>query len=408
MNEEFDNNEVERVHDSEKVMERQFKNPYLGALYKLVDSDIFRYTARPHLGRRSSFRHRQELLTADSKKALTVLATIPELHTSESEKKDPIASDEILRQKAIDAYYVMLNLFLAEGVITSDLEEQIKRLTTPDDVVTREKQSELLYEDYVFPQDEKDRAKLIVSYGSIRRMAEKIRQTATTVGVPLTDEQIEQAAFCELIAHEYGHAIESTVRLLKVERATGGSNSQSSSNQEDVTETLLKKQRIFRSVTSDMNKELSRIIFDPEIDLPASSDPLAPQHSANVLYRDWTRGTHSINRERVGSGFEYWGLRLVLKSLGLTPEQASVIVRNIKGDVRAEFNELVLTDQHIRNKGIRLADLDQALKQLQSLPEVKRAGLENHIPVNFHFPLGYSKPVSEEHLKQYLTSCLSS
>jgi len=387
-------NSAQHSREQEKYSERsEFQTPSLDNISKLVGAGVFAPGGKP--GGRHPYR-------IDSSKALSLLPNLRDLDTDDNSTKKTavpdsgrdLTSEELARLKhsSIKAFSHVVKTFIGRRIISSALEAQIERLVDSDGVqVGTEGIGEFRYFKDTFPADS-EKAVINVGYDIYKERERDLKNCTDALGIGLTEDKIRQISLTGIIAHEYGHAVERTIELMRAEQLV--KVSPQGNSDEVITKNIVQ-------ASKEKRESLSAIGDDPSL-----QELIFIQEGETIS--TWDTPYHDIDSERFASGLEILGLRFALEDADLNAGQVADVINNLRVDRTKKLDEFKAVTKLINSKDLDVYYMRFALRDLKttlinSSTSATHLDIEERIPEQPpYFPIGYYIPFSETQVKQFI------
>lgn len=365
MSEEFQGTEVIKLE--EKPV---FKTKICKTVDALLDSNSFQLKDGVHV--------------FDSIK-LNTDVVVDTLENIKQEAFPPLQEEVVISSSEIKAAFSdTLRGFLSHDIISGNVMGQVSRIIKPSGVTPSENaNASFLYLDDNFPEDPERRGEILLGKRAYAKWEGEFKSIYEKVGLNLTDEQIRQTTLRFLISHEYGHAVERGIAILKSEDEMTDS---------EKLNPMSGRMKIMHGLKMHVYEQLA-----PNSKLQS----LFTEEKVASIYR--ANDPALTTSERIATGFERLGLQYALEDINVDPIQIDQVLNYLQQTHESRFTEQKYILDKAKKKGFSLEQLSAAIDLIdgemhkmerKDLAELTRGGFSGHT-------FGYAFPLNQDQIKEF-------
>lgn len=294
-----------------------------------------------------------------------------------------LGSDQELLDRARLALRDSIVALVRRGDLPAELVAQVGRLLKPSDTkVTKGDIFRFVDFGRSFPAEKGDRGTFEVGRAYVEGWFGTIKGYLEERGISATDEQVLNVVMRNGASHEYGHAVDKTLRILAWESAE-----KSRGHQLSISEGA--------AVDDAYNEVIYRDIV-PNQEIAALLEKENPKDS----FGDYQR----TNSERISSGFEALGTQYALEETGLKSEDVDFVLGKIAAADQVALREFKTVLDKIYNSHLNLAIVATAVGKLKNyLVKEDRNDLVERIGLSLSSrDLGYYFPLTKDEVHKYI------
>ncbi len=312
----------------------------------------------------------------DSEEAVKILRLLVE--DSNDNKSVDVKEGHLDIQSVKEALREVIGGFIEESILDQKTVEGIGLLLTEDNVVvTKNDYHRFLYLQDTLPQQSDERAVLEVGEPLVKQHIGILEEMLQSAGVTFNQEDLLRVALRWSIAHEYGHAIQTYMLLLR----TGRRYQSSDKKLWEVALELEDEMVNYLQEIAPFQEVLDLLKYEPEDGIYVS-----------------LRGFYS---ESIAVGFELVGLMKALKTVfDISEEKIEEVMALRIRDIYRRRNQLSDFINFARTKQLGIEEIGTAVTELSlDLRDRGYLDLRNSLPLSFGIRTwGYVYPLSRKQL----------
>ena len=352
----------------------QYKSKNLALIHNLIGSRVI--TSEPSDDPKWKNHIRNFSVDTDAATAILEKSDTEEAFIATTDQEKQTLDIEVKQ-----SFPEVLHAFSEAGVLPDALANQLSRLLKPDNVLVGDFDfHQFYYLQDSFPEKSGETPVLRFGAGQLKYMETRLTEALSAAGVTLDQGQIHSISVRWGLSHEIGHAVDRAMMLGITEERL-----KADAGLEDWKEAV--------KVSDDMRGEVESIIA-PDKDITsifASMDNSEELHTGNLV------------AERIAGGFEYIGLRMALKDVGLDDNQQGLIIDYFNKNNNGELEEKRNFIDYLGKNGLSVDNLGSAFYDIKnSLKDSERADLAEKVPSFRIDSLGYTRPLSENQTRAYV------
>jgi hypothetical protein len=283
-----------------------------------------------------------------------------------------------LQLKVYKEYPIVIEQLKSQSLLPSKLAELIdKRLLNIKNVYANNSSaSHFFWPETLFPNSSDEGGILEVGSGAVKIYEDMIREAAKKIGLDIPAEVLQDTSIRMIIGHEYGHSIDTAIRLLRGE------------------------EKIRQSVGKNFDVEMQDINHSIE---PDFTENIGYDPRLQDMFPDDQEERFKASNERIAVGYEQVILRASLKQQGYDEPQIDQLLSEMQSLDKKKADAYTILFQQLTAKGLPIKEVSDALYFFRSHLETQMPHLTKSIPMSFGGRVtGYFLPISERQLKEYM------
>lgn len=304
---------------------------------------------------------------------------------AQKENSPVIFTEDLIKSEGEKSFKKVVKAFVDHGDIPTQLAVQIGRVVKPSNILIHDEDfARFLYTNSEFPESPEQRADLEIGTEYVNGWAFKqMHEAVTAAGVNLSNEQLFQLVLRNGVSHEYGHAIDRVILLLR--------QSKLEKSDDDWKEKM--------KITHEMKQSVY--------------DTIAPREELKQLLEGQPEDGFATERkgttsERIAVGFENVGTRYALEELEIDKDKIDQIMDNLEKEDKGRLDKSIQLINLLKSNSLTIEDLASARLDIWS--NLKDQGqVELYDPLRFGLDtrfLGYFYPLTKNEVHTFVSQWL--